>query len=90
MILNTEELVSLVHPPSASVRLAKLERERRKTKAAPSTVVGHELVLGENRHAGKTVTVSLNAEQRSRHAYLIGASGPLFGAGSLLFLGTTQ
>jgi hypothetical protein len=75
MILNTEELVSLVHPPSASVRLAKLERERRKTKAAPSTVIGHELVLGENRHAGKTVTVTLNAEQRSRHAYLIGASG---------------
>ncbi|MBI1818649.1 MAG: ATP-binding protein [Deltaproteobacteria bacterium] len=75
MILNTEELVSLVHPPSASVRLAKLERERRKTKAAPATVIGHELVLGENRHAGKTMTVTLNAEQRSRHAYLIGASG---------------
>jgi hypothetical protein len=75
MILNTEELVSLVHPPSSSVRLAKLERERRKTKAAPSTVVGHELVLGENRHAGKTITVTLNAEQRSRHMYLIGASG---------------
>ncbi len=75
MILNTEELVSLVHLPSASVRLAKLERERQKTKAAPSTVIGHELVLGENRHAGKTVTVSLNQEQRSRHAYLIGASG---------------
>ena len=75
MILNTEELVSLVHPPSASVRLAKLERERRKTKGAPSTVIGHELVLGENRHAGKTVTVTLNAEQRGRHTYLIGASG---------------
>ncbi len=75
MIVNTEELVSLVHPPSSSVRLAKLERERRKTKAAPSTVVGHELLLGENRHAGKTVAVSLNAEQRSRHMYLIGASG---------------
>lgn len=75
MILNTEELVSLVHPPSASVRLARLERERRKTKAAPSTVVGHELVLGQNRHAGKTVPVTLNAEQRGRHMYLIGASG---------------
>lgn len=75
MILNTEELVAVVHPPSSSVRVAKVERERRKTKAAPSTVSGHELVLGENRHAGKTVTVTLNAEQRSRHMYLIGASG---------------
>ncbi|MGH7788132.1 MAG: type IV secretory system conjugative DNA transfer family protein [Candidatus Binatia bacterium] len=75
MILNTEELVSLVHPASSSVRLPKLERERRKTKAAPPTVLGHELALGENRHGGKSVTVTLNAEQRSRHMYLIGASG---------------
>lgn len=75
MILNTEELVSLVHVPSSSVRVPKLERERKKSKVAPSTVIGHELVLGENRHAGKTVTVSLSEEQRSRHAYLIGASG---------------
>ncbi|MBX3024671.1 type IV secretion system DNA-binding domain-containing protein [bacterium] len=75
MILNTEELVGLVHPPSASIRLAKLDRERRKTKAAPATVVGHELLLGENRHAGKAMPVTLSAEQRSRHIYLIGASG---------------
>ena len=75
MILNTAELVALVHPPSASVRLTKVERERRKTKAAPSTVVGHEVILGDNRHAGKTIAVTLNAEQRSRHMYLIGASG---------------
>lgn len=75
MILNTEELVSLVHLPSSSVRLTKLERERRKTKAAPATVVGHELVLGENRHAAKTISVTLSPEQRSRHMYLIGASG---------------
>lgn len=75
MILNTEELVSLVHLPSSSVRLTKLERERRKTKAAPQTVVGHELVLGENRHAGRSIAVTLDADQRSRHMYLIGASG---------------
>ena len=75
MLLNTDELVSLVHLPSASVRVPKLERERKKSKVAPSTVIGHELMLGENRHAGRTVTVSLNEEQRSRHAYLIGASG---------------
>lgn len=75
MILNTAELVSLVHLPSASVRLPKLDRERRKTKAAPLTLVGHQFVLGENQHAGRTVTVSLSEEQRSRHVYVIGASG---------------
>lgn len=75
MLLSTNELVSLVHLPSASVRVPQLERKRRKSKAAPSSVVGHELVLGENRHAGKTVTVTLSEDQRSRHVYVLGASG---------------
>lgn len=75
MILNTAELVSLVHLPSASVRAPRLAREQRKTKAAPTTVVGHELLLGENRHAGKVMPVTLSPDQRSRHMYLIGASG---------------
>lgn len=35
MLLNSEELVSLVHLPSASVRSEKLRREERKTRAAP-------------------------------------------------------
>jgi hypothetical protein len=75
MILNAEELVSLVHPPSSSVRAEKLKREDRKTRAAPATVAGSGLLLGTNTHAGKTVQVALNPEQRSRHMYVIGASG---------------
>lgn len=75
MILSTEELVALVHPPSASVRVEKLKREARKTKAAPAIVTGPGLVLGTNMHAGKSVGVALTAEQRSRHMYVIGASG---------------
>jgi hypothetical protein len=75
MILNADELVSLVHLPSASVRIPKLKREERKTKAAPAIVQGQGFSLGENTHAGKTVPVTLNADQRSRHCYLIGASG---------------
>src|ERR1017187_4804477 len=75
MLLNRDELVSLVHLPSASARSAKLKREERKTKAAPSLAFGHALRLGENHHAGKTVPVSLCADQRTRHMHLIGASG---------------
>ncbi len=75
LIVNRDELVSLVHLPSASARSAKLKREERKTKAAPSLAFGHALKLGENQHAGKTVTVSLSPEQRVRHMHLIGASG---------------
>ena len=75
MILNVDELVGLVHFPSASVRSEKLERRRRRTRAAPAISSGHPLVLGENHHAGRTEVVSLNADQRSRHTYLVGASG---------------
>jgi Helicase HerA, central domain/TraM recognition site of TraD and TraG len=75
MILNADELVSLVHFPSASVRVEKLAREVRKTRAAPVAAVGHALVLGENRHAGKTTRASLSPDLRLRHMHVIGASG---------------
>jgi predicted DNA-binding transcriptional regulator AlpA len=75
LIVNRDELVSLVHLPSASARSAKLKREERKTKAAPSLALGHALVLGENHHVEKTVRVSMSTEQRVRHMHLIGASG---------------
>ncbi len=75
MILNSEELVSLVHLPSASVRSPKLTRDSAKSKAAPAGLAGHRLILGENTHAGMTVQVGLSPEHRSRHTYLIGASG---------------
>jgi hypothetical protein len=75
MLLNSEELVSLVHLPSESVRAPKLKREIKKTKAAPAIAQGDGLRLGENYHAGKTVEVSLTPDQRTRHMYVIGASG---------------
>jgi excisionase family DNA binding protein len=75
MLVNCDELLSIAHLPSASVRSPKLKREERRTKAPPELALGHELVLGENYHAGKTVRVSLEHEQRVRHMHLIGASG---------------
>jgi hypothetical protein len=75
MILNADELVSLVHLPSASVQSEKLVRNAKKSKAAPGLAQGNEVVIGENSHKGRTVDVSLNASQRLRHTYIIGASG---------------
>jgi len=75
MLLNSEELVSLVHPPSVSVRTGKLIREVKKTKAAPALSLGHSLILGENLHQGKKTIVSLSPEQRLRHMHVIGATG---------------
>ncbi|MGA2147320.1 MAG: helix-turn-helix domain-containing protein [Bryobacteraceae bacterium] len=75
LLMNRDELVSLVHLPSVSARSVKLKREERKTKAPPALAFGHALRLGQNYHAGKTVPVSLDTEQRVRHMHLIGASG---------------
>jgi hypothetical protein len=75
MILNSEELVSFVHPPSPSVQTPKLRRQMGKTKAAPAIASGHRLVLGINEDAGKENEVTLSPEQRVRHMHVIGASG---------------
>ncbi len=75
MIVNSEELASLVHPPSVSVRAKKLVRELKKTKAAGDITAGHRLILGENVHQGKTTVVTVSPEQRLRHMHIIGATG---------------
>ena len=83
MILNSDELIGFVHLPSTAVRSAVFNRQTTKTKEAPSIVRHQGLLLGENEHAGKTVEVSLSAEQRTRHTHIIGASGT--GKSTLLF-----
>ncbi len=75
MILNVEELVSLVHLPTSTVRDSRLLRHGRKTRPAASLVNQGGVSLGQNTHDGKTIEVRLSAEQRARHLYAIGASG---------------
>src|SRR6185295_14967255 len=75
MLLSVEELVSLVHLPTSSVRDSRLLRHGRKTRSAGAVVNGIGVSLGENTHDGKAVEVRLTSDQRSRHMYVIGASG---------------
>lgn len=75
IILNSEELVSLVHPPSQVVRSEKLVRESESTKPVPAMAIGHSVTLGDNVHGHETLRVSLSNEQRTRHMHLIGSSG---------------
>ena len=75
MLLNSSELVSLVHPPSTSVRSTRLTREHRRTKLAPKALLGHELILGENTHGQGKHLVTVDTAQRLRHMHVIGASG---------------
>src|SRR5581483_9031863 len=75
LILNAEELATVAHLPSSSVRSPKLIRQAKKTKAAPQVATGHSLALGENRHGGLIREGALSAEQRTKHIYVIAASG---------------
>ncbi len=75
MILNLDELTSIVHPPSSAVRAAKLRREMEQTRAAPSLAIGHTLRLGENHHQNEVRQVSLSSDQRTKHIHVIGSSG---------------
>lgn len=75
MLLNSEELASIVHPPSVAVRSNRLQRQVQKTKTAPVIANNHPCILGENIHHGKVTTVTLSSEQRLRHLHIIGATG---------------
>ena len=75
MLLNADEVASVVHLPNASVRSPQLVRIAKRTKAAPPATAGAGFILGENAHAGRTVTVTISPEARMRHTYVIGASG---------------
>ena len=75
MIVGSDELAALAHLPSASVRVPKLLREIRRSKAAPTLSQGAGILLGENLHHGKTLAVRLPNDLRLRHLHVIGASG---------------
>lgn len=82
MLLNSNELASLVHIPDRSITSSKLRVHAGKTKSAPVEVTGHSFELGLNIHLGKGTPVSVSDQQRLRHMHVIGATGT--GKSSLL------
>ena len=75
MLLSAEELALFVHAPSASVRVESLRGSTRTTRPAPAAAEQASLVLGRNEHLGQVRPVTLSPSERSRHTYIIGASG---------------
>ncbi|MEZ4927917.1 MAG: type IV secretion system DNA-binding domain-containing protein [Saprospiraceae bacterium] len=82
MLLNSNELASLVHIPDRSVTSPKLRAYTGKTKSAPVEVTGHSFEIGTNIHLGQETPVSISDQQRLRHMHVIGATGT--GKSSLL------
>jgi hypothetical protein len=76
MLLNLDELIGLVHLPSAAVRGSKFRRQAVSSKPAPPIATQPAgLILGENVYGGETRVVRLNSDQRTQHVHVIGASG---------------
>lgn len=75
MLLNIEELLTLVHLPTEPMISKKLFTSRRKTKAAPHIALSNECLLGQNNHNTIETPVTCSIEQRVRHMHIIGATG---------------
>lgn len=88
MLLNSKELATLIHFPSVSVVSYKLERDTRKTKAAPEIYDGHEHIFGTNFYQGVEREITVSSQQRLKHSHIIGATGT--GKSMLLFTSITQ
>lgn len=75
MLLNVDELISLLHFPSENITSKKLFYSSRKTKETPAIAKGKAFVLGENNHNGVIEKVTFGIEERLKHTHIIGATG---------------
>lgn len=75
MLLNADELTTLLHFPSESISSKKLFSSIRKTKEVPGIAKGKAFVLGENYHNGIAGKVTFGIEDRLKHTHIIGATG---------------
>lgn len=75
LILNTKELLTLVHFPSSNIVSKKLKRIVTVTHEPPRIALGNTLILGTNYHDGTTREVSLEQQQRFKHMHVIGGTG---------------
>ncbi len=75
MLLNVDELITLVHFPSESIISKKLFASSRKTKEPPAIAKDKAFILGENNHNGIITDVSFSTEDRLKHTHIIGATG---------------
>ncbi len=82
MLLNSNELASMVHIPDRSIVSPKLRLYSGKTKKAPKDIENQSFELGLNIHLGHTIAVTLSEQYRLRHMHVIGGTGT--GKSSLL------
>ncbi len=76
LLLNSEELSSLIHLPAAGIASDRLQHINTRTRPASQTQAeAGSVVLGVNVHRGERRTAHIPSKLRARHCYLAGASG---------------
>jgi len=75
MLLSGAELATIVHFPTPQIASPKVERDTKRTKAAPESAHGHKFILGLNTYHGQQELVSVPDSLRLRHTHIIGATG---------------
>lgn len=75
MLLNLDELVSIIHFPSDTIVSSKMSYSARKTKAVPQIAIDKEFTIGENFHDGIRLPVTFSSDDRLKHVHIIGATG---------------
>ena len=76
LLLNAEELASLVHLPGPDVVSDRLKRVITRTRPVIDVAAETDsIVLGENVHQGERRVARIAASLRARHCYIAGASG---------------
>lgn len=74
-ILNTEEIVSIVHFPIHSTETPKLKMVKAKVAPAPPNLAQEGLFIGRNAYRGTSTDIFIQREDRRRHMYIIGQTG---------------
>ncbi|USN54004.1 MAG: DUF853 family protein [Candidatus Nomurabacteria bacterium] len=74
-VLNTEELASLYHLPSATIETPNILWLGARKAPPPVNVPQEGLLLGTNIYRGARTPIRISREDRRRHAYIIGITG---------------
>lgn len=75
MVLNTEELATIMHFPNKTVETHHIRVLTAKNAPAPSKIPSEGLFMGKSIYRGQERDIHISLNDRRRHTYIIGKTG---------------
>lgn len=75
MVLNTEELATIMHFPNKTVETHHIRVLTAKNAPAPSKIPSEGLFMGKSIYRGQERDIHVSLNDRRRHTYIIGKTG---------------